>query len=752
MPGAKTTHQYRVEEFLSKAGHTVRTVPTIPEPTELCFWADRIFEEATETLRAMGYVIVQKAVVSKDDTSVVQLARDGGLPTDLIQIVDRCCDVKFVMTGLLSACGVADMSPQRLIDQANLTKFDPPKCKGCGTPMTYHPDNENSTYAGQWTCPKGMSGDKPMDYDKHPVLGKSAGPYKRADGKWIKPPYWVAPDLQRELFKQNSPTNHVWYSKPNFDPYNDADIRLGGVHLVMWERRRQIEQKGFDDNHDDQRSNGELLLSAMKLCARALVKRRPGFDAPILERLDTTLAEFLLSTNVCNDKKEQPDIVRLAKAGALISAEIDRLRRFDKTDKQVLGMEMMAMATDEEPWGAKDVQEFRDRIVSFYRQNFNAPVVCPKCQSTLILCGGRDKGGLYESGLGCYDCEGYTWVFPDNAKIYYPKRFDPARDAVPSIRETPSKWAMERAAQAWCAPTTQNKVMDPVLCEEFARILDLSSRETPRMNTDEVIVKSVELLKSLDAYDFRRAIDKATEGTDFHLDSSSKMRIHEESKSQDFATWWAAHPELHHNSQSEELAHTAFVAGRNAPVVGEIPWAQRAGIDPARGNTELGLVTIYEEPVKFMYRNHRGELSERTVIPRGVAYGVSKYHGTQPNWFLIALDKDRNDIRTFVLDQINDISMGPSHKPLHKPYIQSIAHAAEEYLLVHHPGWYAVMDKPTAQPGQPIQFVSNGRLVAQGTVSTIYPPGTHDKDTYKGWWVIEYNPEPIVDADEFMKT
>ena len=34
-----------------------------------------------------------------------------------------------------------------------------------------------------------------------------------------------------------------------------------------------------------------------------------------------------------------------------------------------------------------------------------------------------------------------------------------------------ASWAIEKAATAWCQPTTENKVMDPVLAMEFAKIL-----------------------------------------------------------------------------------------------------------------------------------------------------------------------------------------------------------------------------------------------------------------------------------------
>jgi len=35
-----------------------------------------------------------------------------------------------------------------------------------------------------------------------------------------------------------------------------------------------------------------------------------------------------------------------------------------------------------------------------------------------------------------------------------------------------SEFALQKAAQAWCKPKTENKIMDPELAEEFANILD----------------------------------------------------------------------------------------------------------------------------------------------------------------------------------------------------------------------------------------------------------------------------------------
>lgn len=35
-----------------------------------------------------------------------------------------------------------------------------------------------------------------------------------------------------------------------------------------------------------------------------------------------------------------------------------------------------------------------------------------------------------------------------------------------------SQLALEKAAQAWCAPDTSSRVMDAALCYQFAKILD----------------------------------------------------------------------------------------------------------------------------------------------------------------------------------------------------------------------------------------------------------------------------------------
>ena len=44
-----------------------------------------------------------------------------------------------------------------------------------------------------------------------------------------------------------------------------------------------------------------------------------------------------------------------------------------------------------------------------------------------------------------------------------------------------SKYALERAAQAWCTDKTSSIVMDPILAEAFADILDAEREELDRL-------------------------------------------------------------------------------------------------------------------------------------------------------------------------------------------------------------------------------------------------------------------------------
>ena len=56
-------------------------------------------------------------------------------------------------------------------------------------------------------------------------------------------------------------------------------------------------------------------------------------------------------------------------------------------------------------------------------------------------------------------------------------------------------------------------------------------------------------------------------------------------------------------------------------------------------------------PLRFRYRNWRGEVSNRTVVPQQVFVGRSQWH-PQVQWMLLAHDLDRGSLRCFAMNDI----------------------------------------------------------------------------------------------------
>jgi predicted DNA-binding transcriptional regulator YafY len=57
--------------------------------------------------------------------------------------------------------------------------------------------------------------------------------------------------------------------------------------------------------------------------------------------------------------------------------------------------------------------------------------------------------------------------------------------------------------------------------------------------------------------------------------------------------------------------------------------------------------------VRFRYKNHRGEVSERHVEPVEIYFGWTSWH-KEPQWLLKAWDYDKKDYRDFAMKDIMD--------------------------------------------------------------------------------------------------
>jgi len=134
MARSKTNHQTRVEAFMQAANQMTPDRPCTPIKEVRLLRAKLIFEEAMETINALGVEVVfdtpdTEGIRCKlNDPTTGRVTEhaffDAGEDTvDLIEIADGCADIHVVTTGTLSACGIADEMLQAEVDYNNLAKF-----------------------------------------------------------------------------------------------------------------------------------------------------------------------------------------------------------------------------------------------------------------------------------------------------------------------------------------------------------------------------------------------------------------------------------------------------------------------------------------------------------------------------------------------------------------------------------------------------------------------------------------------------
>lgn len=73
--------------------------------------------------------------------------------------------------------------------------------------------------------------------------------------------------------------------------------------------------------------------------------------------------------------------------------------------------------------------------------------------------------------------------------------------------------------------------------------------------------------------------------------------------------------------------------------------------DFAKAFEELMKEPKEEPPIKYIYKNWKGEVGVRTIYPLDISYGSNEYH-TTPTYLLRAWDLDKKAIRTFDMSEL----------------------------------------------------------------------------------------------------
>ena len=155
-----------------------------------------------------------------------------------------------------------------------------------------------------------------------------------------------------------------------------AGTGMNGVEIIASERGRQTGPLGYDEKHDDTHTEGELALTAICYAApdRVFIRTVHDDDGRVMfedpwpwdeEEDDRRTDTGRLLSNSPPHLDLDDRIDQLAKAGALIAAEIDRLLRVRENER---------VKTADKPFGPNNPNECPTP-----RSESNAAVVGERC-------------------------------------------------------------------------------------------------------------------------------------------------------------------------------------------------------------------------------------------------------------------------------------------------------------------------------------------------------------------------------------
>jgi hypothetical protein len=136
-------------------------------------------------------------------------------------------------------------------------------------------------------------------------------------------------------------------------------------------------------------------------------------------------------------------------------------------------------------------------------------------------------------------------------------------------------------------------------------------------------------------------------------------------------------------------------------------------------------------PLVFSYRNWRGEVSERRVIPIRVWFGATEWH-PEPQWFLNANDLDKGETRDFALRDIGARAGGVRVKALDVDALaQEIRRVDGQHSLGAGALAEALMPFLSArEPAIALEVPSDGAMYAAESRSRMTPEESARIDAY----------------------
>ena len=110
---------------------------------------------------------------------------------------------------------------------------------------------------------------------------------------------------------------------------------MNGIQLIAAERERQLTFEGYQPDHDDKHTRGELAAAAHGYALLAAIQSNGHLDCAASEMTPPPAWPFDQASWKPSDDK----IRNLEKAGALIAAELDRLLRKQERDARLKRLE-----------------------------------------------------------------------------------------------------------------------------------------------------------------------------------------------------------------------------------------------------------------------------------------------------------------------------------------------------------------------------------------------------------------------------